>query len=615
LNSAELGQLLALLRAGRHAELERGSRDLLIQHPQAGLIWKLLSVSLWMQGKNAMQALEMAAKLLPNDAEAQSNLGNALRAARQLEGAVSSHRRAVDIDPGYAEAHNNLGCALRDLGRFEEAMASFRRAVESKQDFAMAHGNLGGTLQHLGQFEAAAAGYRRALGIAPDNGDFHRNLGDVLLELGRPDEAGNHYRRALELKPGVADMHSKLGMVLMLQGRAAEAEERCSRALDMNPELPGAHVLLAQIDADKGRFAEAEAHLQRAIAIDPDMPEAWAGLARWRKMTRADAAWLSEAQRVVARRLPPRREAHLRYALGKYFDDVKDFEQAFTHYRRANELTKRGSALYDSDEMTRCVDRVIRLHDREWLRRNRIAGTGSERAVFIVGMWRSGTTLAEQILASHPSVFGAGELTFWKEAPRRLQTGNAVIGELAGEYLTLLGKVSADAVRVVDKMSANFLHLGLIHAALPNARIIHLRRNPIDTCLSIYFQDFVSAHSYANDLEDVAHYYAQYHRIMQHWRQTLPKDAILDVSYEQLVHDQEGWSRAMCEFVGLDWDPRCMDFHRTHRTVTTASKWQVRQAISKSSVERWRNYEKYVEPLLSLLELNSAAVSSGGNPT
>ena len=216
---------------------------------------------------------------------------------------------------------------------------------------------------------------------------------------------------------------------------------------------------------------------------------------------------------------------------------------------------------------------------------------------------RSGTSLAEQILASHPAVFGAGELTFWGRASAIDLSDAALVG-LSDGYLQLLRHLSADALKVVDKFPTNFLTLGLIHAALPQARIIHMHRNAIDTCLSIYFQHFEAANSYANDLDDLAHYYRQYRRIMQHWRSVLPPSVLLEVPYEGLVTDLQAWTRKMLDFISLPWDPRCLDFHRTERPVVTASRWQVRQRISTASVERWRNYQEFVGPLKSLLDLD-----------
>jgi tetratricopeptide (TPR) repeat protein len=642
----DMNRLGAMLQAGRFAELESEARALIGQHPNSGVVWQILGVALTAQGKDAVRASEKAAQLLPNDAGAHNNLGNALGRVGQLDEAVASYRRALVLNPDLAEAHNNLGNALLDLGRPTEAAISCRRALEIRPNYAEAHDNLGNALLRLGQFDEAAASFRRALLIQPQSPEAHNNLGNALLDLGQLDEALTHYRRALALKPDFAEAHnnlgsllreigkldealasyrralalkpdfavahSNLGVALRLSSRTAEAEASCRRALEINPNLAATVAVLAELHADKGEFAEAENLFNKAISIEPESPEAWAGIPRLRKMSRSDMAWLAEAQKIAGRCLPPRKEAHLRYAFGKYFDDVGDFDQAFINFQRANELRKFCRANYDRRELTEAVDQITQSNDRNWLSRVKVDSITSERPVFIVGMLRSGTTLAEQILASHPAVFGAGELPFWTTASAAYRSsstdsegGTALVRRLADVYLRLLQGFSMDALRVVDKMPANFLSLGLIHASLPNARIIHMRRNPIDTCLSIYFQHFESGLSYANDLQDLAHYYSEYQRVMKHWRTTLPDNSILDVPYEDLVEGQEAWSRKMLAFIGLPWDPRCLDFHLTDRTVITASKWQVRQKISKSSVGRWRNYEKFVGPLLKLMELDS----------
>ena len=678
----DLTSLFALLAAGHHAQLESAARGLLAQHEGLGILWKMLGAALFNQGKDALAALQTAAKLQPRDPESQTNLGNVLRAQGRLDDAVSCHRRAIALKPDYADAHNNLGSALRDSKRLSQAAASYGKAISIKPDFAMAHMNLGDTLLALGQFdeaaqsyrrvlqlrpesvealnnlgnalrdsgqiEDAAASYRRAVAIRPDYAKLHNNLGNALLDLGRIEEAVASYSRALELEPDFAKAHSNLGsafrelakldeaeasyrralaigadsaeiltnlgVVQRLQGRADEAEASFRRALAIDPAAVPTMTSLAELYADRGQFAEAQSLYKKAHALQPESAQAWAGQAALRKMTGDDSAWIREAQRIAQRPLRPRDEAHLRYAIGKYFDDVQDYEQAFVSYRRANEIAKAYSPPHDRQHLARTFEFIAQLYDREWLDRAKVESNSSPRPIFIVGMPRSGTSLAEQILASHPAVFGAGELSFWKTASLKvgsaaLQSGGDASGlaQLADEYLQLLTRLSAGASRVVDKMPANFAHLGMIHAALPNARFIHMRRSPIDTCLSIYFQNFHVAHSYASDLEDLAHYYHQYRLLMQHWRSVLPQSAILDVPYEELVADQESWSRKMVEFVGLPWDPACIEFHQTNRRVSTFSKWQVRQKISKISVERWRNYAPFVGPLMRLTDSSAVA--------
>jgi hypothetical protein len=236
--------------------------------------------------------------------------------------------------------------------------------------------------------------------------------------------------------------------------------------------------------------------------------------------------------------------------------------------------------------------------------RQKEGASSSQLPVLVVGMPRSGTSLIEQIIASHPEACGAGELAFWGEwATRPVVHDPAFIAQAAHEYESSLQQHSVSAHRIVDKMPGNFLWLGLIHAVFPNAKIIHVRRNPVDTCLSIYFQNFSRAHSYKTSLDDLAYFYREYDRLMRHWRNVLPADRLLEISYEALTDNQAEESRRLIEFIGLEWDERCLDFHQTERKVGTSSNWQVRQKIYHTSRARWRNYEKHLGPLVGLQEL------------
>jgi tetratricopeptide (TPR) repeat protein len=565
------------------------------------------------QPASAAASFRRALELRPGFAEAHGNLGNALVDLGQLEDAVYHYRRMLNLRPDLAEAHNNLGNALLSLRRFEEAATSYQRALDLRPNAPGAHANLGNALHALGRSQEALIHCQRALELEPDSAEAELLKGNALFDLGLLDEAAASYARALELKPDYTEAHIAAGKVLRQIGRIAHAEESCRRALELAADSSEALALLGEIQADRGRFDDAEKLFRRAIAIAPDQPEAWAGLVRYRKM-QPDAAWLAAAQRLLGTSIGVGQEINLRYALGKYFDDVQDFDNAFSSYRAANELKKRSAPKYDGARLARRVDQIIALYDAEWLNRARAQGNESRRPVFIVGMPRSGTTLTEQILASHSDAFGCGELRFWhtarvdyESAALRGAEGGGAIAAAAEKYLSLLAGFSADAARMIDKMPANFMNLGLIHAAFPHARILHMERNPLDIGLSIYFQIFSNAHLYANDLEDIAHYFTQYTRLMRHWRSTLPEGTILEVPYEKLVSDPEAGIREIVKFVGLPWDPRCLRFNETERTVVTASNWQVRQRVSTSAAGRWRNYERYLGPLLRLTELEPCA--------
>jgi tetratricopeptide (TPR) repeat protein len=571
-------RLIALAKSQRYPDMESLAREMVRVLPRSGFAWKSLGVALQMQGKEALQALQCAVQLLPEDADCHGNLGTALRRLGRLQEAAECMHRALRLKPGLPELWNNLGNVQKDLGQFDDAITSLRRAINLRPDFAQALNNLGNALLGLGQLDQAAASYRQAIAIQADYVEAHVNL----------------------------------GIVQRSQGLLQEAEEHCRRALELDANSAAALRLMAELRSDQGEFAAAENLYNQAMLIEPDSAEAWAGMAGLRRMTVEDTAWLARAQLLVARS-PSSEELYLRYAMGKFFDDVGDYEQAFANYRRANELAIRARPAHDRRLLALGIDHVIQHQSREWLQHAAAGASSAERPVFIVGMPRSGTTLAEQILASHSGVFGAGELPFWNSAVKA-GAGARVIGEdetpglrqAAEAYLAQLATLSAGAQRVVDKMPANFLHLGVIHAALPKAKIIHLRRNPLDTCLSIYFQNFGAMHPYANDLDDLADYYGQYLRIMEHWRLALPVGVVLDVDYEALVEETETWSRRMLDFIGLPWEANCLEFYNCRRRVSTFSKWQARQKISRSSIGRWRHYERFIGSLLPLVGDHSA---------
>ena len=550
-----------------------------------------------------------ALELKPGDARLLCNLGNALREAGQLEAALECSERALAVDPHQPLAHNNAGVIRAARGERQRAITHFRAALAGNPRYPEAWTNLGNALWEEGQRREALEAYEQAAALAPGRGEVQYTLGYALLQLRRTAQAAERLRAALRLEPGHTLAQLGLAAALRVLGEFDEAEAQVRAALAREPANAPALALLGELLADRGDFEQARQRFGEALAADPKCAMAYAGLAAHRRMSAQDHEWLRGAQRLVDSGAAPADELPVRNALGKYFDDVGDYERAFASYRAANELARRLYPRYHRAGLTQLTERMIARCDAQFVARAHAGASESDRPVFVIGMPRSGTSLAEQILASHPQVFGAGEIRFWERLlgpaagwDGEDAQGQAVRERVAANYLERLGARAGAVRRVIDKLPGNFLYAGAIHTLFPRARFIHMQRHPLDTCVSVYFQNFFNTTPFAHDLEDLGHYYAQYLRLMAHWRRVLPAETLLEVPYESLVEDAEVWTRRMLEFIGLEFDPRCLEFHRTERVVITASKWQVRQQISAASVGRWRHYEKYLAALQPLLE-------------
>ena len=606
--AAALGNLANAERArGALGAAIAGYRRVLVLEPGLAEAHRNLGSALLEAGDReaAIVSLQRAIELRPEFSKAVSQLAHALSAARRGLEAIPYYERLLRLRPA-DETLDEYAALLAGCGRYEASARCYRNLLERTPRAARLHTNLGHVLHCLGEFRAAIEHCRRAIELEPRLPEAHLHLGNSLLALNALFEADAAYSAGLEVAPEHAALHSAHAMAERALGRLADAETSTRRALALRPDAADTLALLGSLAIDHGRFDEAEDSLRKALAIDPELPEALTSLAMLRKMSAADAPWRDAAERALARGLPVAHAINLHHSLGKYYDDVGDRDAAFRHHRRGNELARASRPGYDRAETTQRVTRTLAAFDRNVFAALRSRGLGSERPVFVIGMPRSGTSLTEQILASHPEVHGAGELLYWifaADAEREAGAENraAKIAELGRAYLEGLATQTPGAARVIDKLPVNFRHIGLIHAALPGARFIHLERDPLDTCLSIYFQGFSAAHPYATDFGDLAHYYHEYRRLMAHWRGVLPPQTLLEVRYEDLVDDPEGWSRRMLEHIGLAWDPLCLQFHRTHRPVLTASNWQVRQPISKGSVGRWRRYERFLGPLREAL--------------
>jgi tetratricopeptide (TPR) repeat protein len=398
-------------------------------------------------------------------------------------------------------------------------------------------------------------------------------------------------------------------------GHPDRAQQALDKALEMDAELVQAINSMGTLKVQMGDFDQAIACFKRALELKPDDTVARVALTQASKTT-ADDHNLQQLQTQVAELEDQNsiRAMSIHFALGKCFDDLKQADKAFPHFLKGCQI-KRSKIDYDATAQDQHTQAIIDFFNPDTIEQLSGAGNDSELPVFIVGMPRSGTTLTEQIISSHPLVHGAGELPDLLQIANRPRGEQGAIGfpqslqglnqdiltSLGTRYETGLRQRCADALRITDKMPANFFCVGLIHLILPNAKIIHIKRNPVDTCLSGFSRLFNHGQMHSYDLTEIGLYYRSYHRLMQHWRQILPANSFMEIDYETLVADIENQSRQLIDYVGLEWDGACLDFHNNKRSIRTASVAQVRRPIYNSSVARWKSYEPYLEPLLEAL--------------
>lgn len=595
---------------GELADAERLIRKALEIKPDFPEAYSGLGVVLQEQGRipEAVECLQRAVALKPDFFEAHSNLGLALKAQGHLEEAIACHQRALAINPNYPDAYNNLGVALRDSERPEEAAAAYQRAIALKPGYAEAYNNLGVALKDLGRLDEAAASYQKAIAIRIDYAEAYTNLGMVQKAQGKPVEAVASYRRALALRPDLLEAYLNLAGALKDLRQFDEAVACYKKAIAIKPDYAEAYSGLGSFLRESGKLDEAVAYHEQAFTLKPDCADAYRMWAHCKKCTVDDLPIAARVEALLAKPdVGEKQRCALHYALGKIYDDLKQYDQAFMHYHRANQIDSVNFP-FDRAQHSAMIDGLIQTFTPEFFDRYRSFGSPSDVPMLVMGMMRSGTTLVEQIISSHPQVYGAGELSVCEQVAALLKPDvpHALTQEklrnMAESYLNFLRVFSPDAPHIIDKLPLNFLNLGYFHLLFPQGRMIHCMRNPVDTCLSIYFHKFGGYHPYAYDLENLAFYYREYLRLMQHWRSVLPPGIFMEVQYEELVADQEAVSRKLIAFCGLEWDERCLEFYKNERPVSTASSWQVRQPIYTSSTARWKRYEPYLGPLAQLLE-------------
>jgi tetratricopeptide (TPR) repeat protein len=604
-------------------------------------------------GKNeiAIDLFEKAIRANPNEPDFYNNSGEAFRALKKYDQAIACYKQAIEINPGFAGAYNNFGNVLKEMGKYEDAIERYQQAIVVAPDFPIPYNNLGIVLKDLGRHSEAISRYEQALTLLPDYAEAHSNLGNVYLELERQEDAIIHYKKALAIMPGYAEAHSNMGNALRSLGRQTESIKHYEQAISLRPDFAMAQYNMGIALDELGRPEDAISCYERAIAINTDYAEAYNNLGfSLQELGRREEA-IKNYEKALALKpdyaaahlhlsmIIPRQEqipaienllnspllsktdaTHYHFALGNIYNGNEMFDKAFEHFSQANQL-KRKNLNYDAKIYSDYVDELIKTYTNDHLAKTANFGSDSNLPVFIIGMPRSGTTLVEQILSSHSEVYGAGELSAIRRIEKALakklgslstypgcmsMCDEAITTQFSEEYLQEIISYSPNALRITDKNPGNFHRIGLIKTLFPNARIIHCRRNVLDTCTSIFFNKFVEGNEYSFDLKELGQYYLDYEKLMEHWIKLFPRD-ILTVQYEELVRKQEEVSRELVQHIGLDWDDNCIDFHLNKRAVRTASSVQVRQPIYTRSIERWKHYEKQLAPLMEVLNYDASS--------
>ncbi|MCA8910941.1 MAG: tetratricopeptide repeat protein, partial [Planctomycetes bacterium] len=604
---------LALAADRQLDEAEKELRRVIEAEPRNALAWNNLGNVLREAKKqdSALAATHKAVQIEPNNPEFLSNLGQLLVEDGDYEEARDRLENAVKLAPRMAAARNNLGNLYRELGMLPEAANQYDEALKLQPNLAITHNNQGQLHQQKGEYDAAFKWYQQSLQLNPRDTKTICNFASGLVEVERRDDAEKLYRAALQIDPQHVPALCGLGGLARRDAKLEEARDYFQRAIYADPKSAGGHSGLAGIYSEEGKFEETERELREVIRLERAPGGAYEVLANTlrKKLPEADVKHMRELLGEVSP-ARPRARVGLLFGLGTWCDQTGHYEEAAQRLDEANaiegeSLRQRGLS-YKPEEHARWIDDMIRVFDQAYFERVKGWGLDTEIPVFVLGLPRSGTTLAEQVLASHPKVHGADELRLARESllsvPGVLGLNESVpdciprltrdaVQQISTAHLDKLRAHDPAAERIVDKMPENYVNIGMIVTMFPNARIIHMQRDFRDvatSCWNVHFGQI----RWANDKQHIASHFANYKRVMQHWHEVLP-GRILDMPYAGMVDDLETQARRMLDFCGLEWDPACLEFHKTERTVRTASLAQVRQPIYKKAVERWRNYEPW----------------------
>ena len=597
----ESNKLVFLFQNGRYDAAISLAKSLTERFPKQQHAWKILGILFAQAGKysKALKASQTATILSPQDFEAHFNLGVILKKLGKYNEAEASYRQTIALKENHVNAHNNLGVLLRELGRLDESESALRKAIITKADFAGALNNLGITLQEMGKLDEAEKNLRQAIVLKPEFADAYYNLGITLKKSKRIDEAEVFYRQAIELNPGYIKAHINLGIALKEMGRPEEAEVTFRKAIALNPEYAEAFNNLGIALKGLGRLEEAEANFRKAIALNPNCAKNHLNLTLMKNFKSKDEQFFNMHELYLNKNIPEEERCHINFGLAKAYEDLGDFRQAFKHFSEGNALRKKLLG-YEINQDIELFEHIKSSYEQ--IKKSSLENEKLEEnlmPIFIVGMPRSGTTLVEQIISSHLKVTGAGELSFISQFGQSIATGfsdtnSQVLLNLRHKYLTKLKKVSNGNNVVTDKLPQNFLYIGLIATAFPEAKIVHVKRDRAAVCWANYKQYFNSKGlGYSYGLDEVISYHQLYQDLMKFWMNSLSK-RIHNLDYELLTVDQENVTRSLIDYLGLGWDEKCLTPQNNQRNIKTASDIQVRKKVYQGSSQQWKKYEPFL---------------------
>jgi Flp pilus assembly protein TadD len=530
----------------------------------------------------------------------------------ELSSAEKVCRDILAANDQFHPAYYLLGQISFQSGKDDVATQMFHKAALLNQTHAPYHRDLAEAIFFGGKPNEALAIINQALALNHRDPKSHYIAGMSMMTLGAVDKAMGAFETTVKLAPNHGAAYNNMGVLYEGRGQPKKAKIAYSKAVDINPKDAKAHNNLASIMIADGNVADAIIHIDAAINAQPFMIEAHHNLSALKTYKKGDKhiELLKNIERNSSK-LPPENQIRLWFILGKVHSDLEEYDKAFEYYTLGNNQ-KRASFKYNEDEAIKFTQDIKSVFNKPYFKDCKKNKLDDLTPIFIVGMPRSGSTLIEQILSSHSDVHSGGELLTLNEAIKSIVKNFPIDIEnlsdhelkmIGDDYLAKIRKLSPNAKRIINKMPSNYHYAGLIAKILPGAHIINTNRNPMDCCLSNYTHLFLHTIQYAYDLGELGRYYNRYQTLMQHWHSVLPKGVLLDIQYEDVVDDLEQEARKIIDFVGLEWQENCLNFHKNKSRVKTASAAQVRKIIYKSSIEKWLVFEKHLSPLKDALVL------------